>query len=129
MQKKRSRFRREAPPIGALLRYQARIVRVVAEARGQRAMIESLDTMGRTFISTVKWGSLRELGAQRKDDGCGTQPARSGAAQFLRMSGISARRRLNGTPMGHLEGQVKHPAQEELISGTQLAGRSVPHTH
>ncbi|ACD18552.1 MULTISPECIES: hypothetical protein [Paraburkholderia] len=66
MEKKRSRISREAlcPPIGALLRYQARIVRVVAEARGQRAMIESLDTTGRTFVSTVKWNSLRELGAQ-----------------------------------------------------------------
>ncbi|MFM0168520.1 MULTISPECIES: hypothetical protein [Paraburkholderia] len=66
MEKKRSRIRREAlcPPIGALLRYRARIVRVVAEARGQRAMIESLDTTGRTFVSTVKWNSLRELGAQ-----------------------------------------------------------------
>jgi hypothetical protein len=66
MEMKRSRIRREAlcPPIGALLRYQARIVRVVAEARGQRAMIESLDTTGRTFVSTVKWNSLRELGAQ-----------------------------------------------------------------
>ncbi|REE22692.1 hypothetical protein B0G71_5914 [Paraburkholderia sp. BL27I4N3] len=66
MEKKSSRIRREAlcPPIGALLRYQARIVRVVAEARGQRAMIESLDTTGRTFVSTVKWNSLRELGAQ-----------------------------------------------------------------
>ncbi|CAE6788666.1 hypothetical protein R69776_04651 [Paraburkholderia nemoris] len=52
------------PPIGALLRYRTRIVRVIAEARGQRAMIESLDTTGRTFVSTVKWGSLREFGAQ-----------------------------------------------------------------
>ena len=66
MEKKRLRIRREAlcPPIGALLRYRARIVRVVAEARGQRAMIESLDTTGRPFISNVKWNSLRELGAQ-----------------------------------------------------------------
>ena len=66
MEKKRSRMRREAlcPPIGALLRYRTRIVRVVAEARGQRAMIESLDTAGRTFVSTVKWGSLSELGNQ-----------------------------------------------------------------
>jgi hypothetical protein len=32
-------------------------VRVIAEARGQRAMIESLDTTGRTFVSTVKWES------------------------------------------------------------------------
>ncbi len=59
-------MRREAlcPPIGALLRYRTRIVRVVAEARGQRAMIESLDTAGRTFVSTVKWVSLCELGNQ-----------------------------------------------------------------
>lgn len=66
MEKKRSRIRRQAlcPPIGALLRYQARIVRVIAEARGQRAMIESLDTTGHTFVSTVKWTSLCELGAQ-----------------------------------------------------------------
>jgi hypothetical protein len=66
MEKKRARIRRQAlcPPIGALLRYQARIVRVVAEARGQRAMIESLDNTGRPFVSTVKWDNLRELGAQ-----------------------------------------------------------------
>jgi hypothetical protein len=66
MEKKRSRIRREAlcPPIGALLRYQTHTMRVVAEARGQRAMIESLDTTGRTFVSIVKWDSLRELGAQ-----------------------------------------------------------------
>lgn len=66
MEKKRSRIHRDAlcPPIGALLRYQARIVRVVAEARGQRAMIESLDTTGRTFVSTVKWNSLREPGVR-----------------------------------------------------------------
>ncbi|WP_345815139.1 hypothetical protein AAGS40_22705 [Paraburkholderia sp. PREW-6R] len=66
METKRSRIRRQVlcPPIGALLRYRARIVRVVAEARGQRAMIESLDASGKTFVSTVKWHSLRELGAQ-----------------------------------------------------------------
>jgi hypothetical protein len=63
MEKKRSRIRTESrcPPIGALLRYP---VRVVAEARGQRALIESLDTAGRTFVSTVRWASLRELGTQ-----------------------------------------------------------------
>ncbi|CAE6755531.1 hypothetical protein R69927_06442 [Paraburkholderia domus] len=27
-------------------------------------MIESLDITGRQFVSTVKWDSLRELGAQ-----------------------------------------------------------------
>ncbi|MFM0093714.1 hypothetical protein PQR46_43445 [Paraburkholderia sediminicola] len=66
MEKKRLRSRREplCPPIGALLRYRTRTVRVIAEARGQRAMIESLDTTGRTFVSTVKWISLRDLGAQ-----------------------------------------------------------------
>ncbi|MFM0007084.1 MULTISPECIES: hypothetical protein [Paraburkholderia] len=66
MEKKHSRTRRQTscPTIGALLRYRTRIVRVIAEARGQRAMIESLDTAGRTFVSTVKWASLRELGAQ-----------------------------------------------------------------
>ncbi|MFP3586884.1 hypothetical protein SCB29_24940 [Paraburkholderia sp. SIMBA_055] len=65
MEKKRQRSRRPlCPPVGALLRYRTRIVRVIAEARGQRAMIESLDTTGRTFVSTVKWHSLRELGAQ-----------------------------------------------------------------
>jgi hypothetical protein len=66
METKRTRARRQplCPQIGALLRYRARIVRVVAEARGQRAMIESLDTSGRPFVSTVKWHSLRELGAQ-----------------------------------------------------------------
>jgi hypothetical protein len=66
MEKKRSRIRRDplCPPVGALLRYRTHIVRVIAEARGQRAMIESRDTTGRIFVSTVKWNSLRELGAQ-----------------------------------------------------------------
>lgn len=66
MEKKRSRSRRLSvcPAIGALLRYRTRVVRVVAEACGQRAMIESRDTTGRTFVSTVKWGSLRELGSE-----------------------------------------------------------------
>jgi hypothetical protein len=66
MEVKRSRIWREAlcPPIGALLRYRTRIVRVIAEARGQHAMIESLETTDKTFVSTVRWNSLRELGAQ-----------------------------------------------------------------
>jgi hypothetical protein len=66
MEKRRSRIRRVAlcPRIGALLRYQTRTVRVVAEARGARAMIESLDNTGRAFVSTVKWANLRELDAQ-----------------------------------------------------------------
>jgi hypothetical protein len=41
-----------------------RIVRVIAEARGQRAMIESPDTTGRTCVGTVTWNRLREPGAQ-----------------------------------------------------------------
>jgi hypothetical protein len=66
MEKKPSPSRRNpmCPSVGALLRYRTRIVRVIAEARGQRAMIESLDTTGRTFVSAVKWNSLCELGAQ-----------------------------------------------------------------
>ncbi|MGF6902638.1 hypothetical protein [Paraburkholderia sp. GAS348] len=66
MEKKRSRIHQEVlcPPIGALLRYRTRIVRVIVEARGQRAMIESLDTTGQTFVSAVKSNSLRELDAQ-----------------------------------------------------------------
>ncbi|WP_323073541.1 hypothetical protein IHE33_12905 (plasmid) [Mycetohabitans endofungorum] len=54
----------ECPPIGALMRYRQRIVRVVAEARGQRAMIESIDETGRTLRSTVKWINLSGLGQQ-----------------------------------------------------------------
>lgn len=30
----------------------------------ERLMIESLDTTGRTVVSTVKWNSLCELGVQ-----------------------------------------------------------------
>jgi Ribonuclease G/E len=58
------RIRRNAPaclPIGALMRYGERIVRVVAEASGQRVIIESMDEDGRTFRSTVKWASLSAL--------------------------------------------------------------------
>ena len=49
------------PPIGALMRYGERIVRVVAEASGQRVIIESVDEDGRAFRSTVKWISLTAL--------------------------------------------------------------------
>jgi hypothetical protein len=49
------------PPIGALMRYGERIVRVIAEASGQRVIIESVDEDGRTFRSTVKWASLSAL--------------------------------------------------------------------
>ncbi|NPT57174.1 hypothetical protein [Paraburkholderia elongata] len=71
MEKKRSRTRRQTscPTIGALLRYRTRIVRVIAEARGQQAMIESLDTTGRTFVSRVKWGSLRDSAPSSSESG------------------------------------------------------------
>lgn len=46
------------PPTGALMRYGERIVRVIAEASGQRVIIESVNEDGRVFRSTVKWLSL-----------------------------------------------------------------------
>lgn len=49
------------PPIGTLMRYGERIVRVIAEAGGQRVIIESVDEDGRTFRSAVKWASLTAL--------------------------------------------------------------------
>jgi hypothetical protein len=57
MNRKRSLTRRKntCPSIGALMRYRDRIVRVVAEAGGQRAVIESRDENGRVFRSNVKW--------------------------------------------------------------------------
>ena len=61
----RPRGRRKAPacpPIGALMRYGERTVRVVAEASGQRVIIESVDEDGRTFRSTVKWANLEAMG-------------------------------------------------------------------
>jgi hypothetical protein len=60
----RPRGRRRAagcPPIGALMRYGERTVRVVAEASGQRVIIESVNEDGRAFRSTVKWLSLSAL--------------------------------------------------------------------
>jgi hypothetical protein len=59
------RTRRKAPafpPIGALMRYGERTVRVIAGASGQRVIIESVDEDGRTFRSTVKWANLVEMG-------------------------------------------------------------------
>jgi hypothetical protein len=53
-----------APDIGALMRYRDRTVRVVAEASGQRAIIESSDETGRMFRSTVKWANLMTLADQ-----------------------------------------------------------------
>jgi len=61
---KAARRRRGAPTcpdIGALMRYRERVVRVLAEARGQRVMIESVDPNGRAFVSTVKWASLAAI--------------------------------------------------------------------
>ncbi|WP_186308622.1 hypothetical protein [Paraburkholderia sp. BCC1885] len=52
------------PPIRSLMRYQDRIVRVVAEARGQRVIIESIDDTGRLHKSPVKWTSLEPCGEQ-----------------------------------------------------------------
>jgi hypothetical protein len=63
----RPRRRRKTPacpPIGALMRYGERTVRVIAEASGQRVIIESVDEDGRTFRSTVKWASLAALEGQ-----------------------------------------------------------------
>lgn len=50
------------PPIGALMRYGERVVRLIAEASGQRVIIESAGEDGRAFRSTVKWASLAEMG-------------------------------------------------------------------
>ena len=44
------------------MRYGERTVRVVAEASGQRVIIESVNEDGRTFRSTVKWANLVEMG-------------------------------------------------------------------
>ncbi len=52
------------PPIGALMRYGERIVRVIAEASGQRVIIESVNEDGLAFRSTVKWLSLSALDDQ-----------------------------------------------------------------
>ncbi|SOE87108.1 hypothetical protein SAMN05446935_7669 [Burkholderia sp. YR290] len=49
------------PPIGALMRYGERIVRVIAEASGQRVIIESVNEDGRTIRSAVKWANLAGL--------------------------------------------------------------------
>ena len=49
------------PPIGAPMRYGERTVRVIAEASGQRVIIESVNEEGRIFRSVVKWISLIAL--------------------------------------------------------------------
>jgi hypothetical protein len=46
------------------MRYGERIVWVVAEASGQRAVIESIDEHGRKLRSTVKWINLVSLTGQ-----------------------------------------------------------------
>jgi hypothetical protein len=61
------RNRRKAPacpPIGALMRYGERTVRVIAEAGGQRVVIGSVDEDGRTYRSAVKWANLAGLEGQ-----------------------------------------------------------------
>jgi hypothetical protein len=60
----RKRKRAVPPPIGVLMWYRDRIVRVVAEASGQRAVIESVDVYGRPFRSVVKWANLTGLNDQ-----------------------------------------------------------------
>ena len=60
----RKRKKAVCPPIGALMRYRDRTVRVVAEASGQRAVIESIDVHGRPFRSVVKWTNLAGLNDQ-----------------------------------------------------------------
>ena len=61
----RKRKKPVCPPIGALMRYRDRTVRVVvAEASGQRAVIESVDVNGRPFRSVVKWANLASLNDQ-----------------------------------------------------------------
>ncbi|MFM0204737.1 hypothetical protein PQR53_33480 [Paraburkholderia fungorum] len=52
------------PPIGVLMQYGDRTVRVVAEASGQRAIIESVGDDGRIFRSNVKWTNLLALTGQ-----------------------------------------------------------------
>jgi hypothetical protein len=52
------------PQIGALMQYGDRTVRVVAEASGPRAIIESVGDDGRIFRSHVKWANLLVLTGQ-----------------------------------------------------------------
>jgi hypothetical protein len=64
MSKPRRANKSVCPPIGALMRYGERTVRVLAEASGQRVIIASVGGDGRTFRSTVKWASLSGLDEQ-----------------------------------------------------------------
>ena len=48
------------PTVGALMRYGSRVVRVVGEARGERALIESVKDDGIVKRTAVKWVSLTE---------------------------------------------------------------------
>jgi hypothetical protein len=52
------------PPIGTLMPHGDRTVRVVAEASGQRVIIESVGDDGRIFRSHVKWTNLLALTGQ-----------------------------------------------------------------
>ncbi|MBC8749257.1 MULTISPECIES: hypothetical protein [Paraburkholderia] len=60
----RRRKRPVCPPIGVLMRYRDRMVRLVAEASGQRAIIESILEDGRQLRSVVKWHNLVNPGDQ-----------------------------------------------------------------
>ncbi|MFM0339938.1 hypothetical protein [Paraburkholderia fungorum] len=53
------------PPMGAPMWYRDRVVRVVAEASGQHAVIESIDVNARSFRNVVKWISLAVLDQAR----------------------------------------------------------------
>lgn len=48
------------PPVGAHMRYGTRVVRIVGEACGQRALIESIKDDGTVARSAVKWINLVE---------------------------------------------------------------------
>ncbi|SAL51659.1 hypothetical protein [Caballeronia concitans] len=52
------------PPRGTLVRYEARIVEVLGEARGQRIMIRSIHADGSERLTAVKLNSLRALDDQ-----------------------------------------------------------------
>jgi hypothetical protein len=52
------------PPIGALMQYGDRTVRIVVEASGPRAIIESVGDDGRIFRSHLKWTNLLALTGQ-----------------------------------------------------------------
>jgi|GEM_PF-4467151 hypothetical protein len=48
------------PPRGCVGGYRNCIMRVVVDTSRQRSMIESIDSSGGTFRSTVKWKNLQD---------------------------------------------------------------------